>query len=293
MRLFYIKIFRYKTLKIRIDFHVNLPQHPLMLEISSLTGLWTRSLMAWPDGRRDTTTNVTWLQGESIFADLRQPPQNNGQFGHVTCLRDLTLADCEKLAAQQAFAGTFHTRDHAFEWLRRIDFQPPRATPDIGRLYWQDGILVEAGLKDEYIEHWHRDPLLPARPCAGLTLRDQQDGRWGCLLRTGNQFMYARGRLGTPAGATLPQAVASATSLAAAQALLDFEISFGQAGDSWRITRSTLPFRENTVLRHQSSAERLRVADRDPYGAPRPRIWEITGREGDTSILLNGNYENF
>ena len=266
-----------------------------MPDISTLTGLWTRSLKAWPDGRRDTTTNVTWLQGVSTFADLRQPPQNAGQFGHVTCLHDLTMVDCEKLAAQQAFAGTFQARDGNYEWVRSIDFQPPRATPDIGRLYWQDGILVEEGLQGEYIEHWHRGPLLPAQPCAAFTLRDKEDGRWGCLLRTGGMFMYARGRLGSPAGATLAQAVAAAASLPAAQALLDFEISFGLIGDGgWLITRSTLPFRENTFLRHQLSAgEGLHVADLTPAGAPQTRIWETIGREGDTSILLNGNYESF
>jgi hypothetical protein len=49
-----------------------------MLQVADLTGLWRRSLLVWPDGRRDTTTQVLWLQGLCAFGDLRQPqPQTD------------------------------------------------------------------------------------------------------------------------------------------------------------------------------------------------------------------------
>ena len=41
--------------------------------IAALAGLWRRSLIMWPDGRRDTTTWVNWLQGGKSYIDLRQP----------------------------------------------------------------------------------------------------------------------------------------------------------------------------------------------------------------------------
>jgi hypothetical protein len=38
---------------------------PRIPDITGLRGLWTRSLIAWPDGRRDTTTQV---QAPSVTA---------------------------------------------------------------------------------------------------------------------------------------------------------------------------------------------------------------------------------
>jgi hypothetical protein len=55
-------------------------------ELTALRGLWTRSLIAWPDGRRDTTTSVRWLQGPEIYIDLRQPA-NRPDFSGVGALR--------------------------------------------------------------------------------------------------------------------------------------------------------------------------------------------------------------
>ena len=41
--------------------------------LETMPGLWRRSLIAWPDGRRDTTSFVNWLQGPGLYLDLRQP----------------------------------------------------------------------------------------------------------------------------------------------------------------------------------------------------------------------------
>jgi hypothetical protein len=40
---------------------------------ASLAGLWTRSLIILPDGTGDATSVVSWLQGLSLYADLRIP----------------------------------------------------------------------------------------------------------------------------------------------------------------------------------------------------------------------------
>ena len=263
-----------------------------MMNVTELTGLWTRSLMAWPDGRRDTTTNVAWMQGISAYADLRQPPELAGRFRHATCLRDLTLADCLLLATQQAFAGTFVPVGEHFEWQRHIDFQPPRETRDIGQLYWQGDILIEAGLQGEYIEHWHRDPALPATPCAALILQGERDGRWGQLLRVGNLFMFARDRQQPALGKTMAACVTAAPSLLAAQDAIDFEISFGQISpEGWRITRSTLPFRQDSWLRHKMTGPNVLIDDVAPDGGAFVRSWKITVTEGDTSVFIDANRE--
>ena len=60
-----------------------------MMPVEKLRGLWTRSLIAWPDGKRDVTTQVAWLQGTGLFADLRQPP---ARFGSSHTHNVLTLS---------------------------------------------------------------------------------------------------------------------------------------------------------------------------------------------------------
>ena len=270
-------------------------KHAAMLNIADLTGLWTRSLQAWPDGRRDTTTNVGWLQGITVYADLRQPPVVAGQFIHAGCIRDLTFADCKKLAMQQGFAGVFIAGSESFEWVREIDYQPRRKTRDIGRLFWQGDILVEEGMQGDYIEHWHRGPAQPLLPCAALTLRGEDGHCQGGLLRVGNKFMYTRDRHAAATGDSLADAIEGAADIHAARALIDFEISAGIISNgAWWITRSTLPFRANNVFTYSmSGSTRFGVADLDPNGAAITRRWEITASEGDTSTFFDGNSENF
>jgi hypothetical protein len=276
-------------------FHVKTPHITVMLNIADLTGLWTRSLQAWPDGRRDTTTNVGWLQGITAYADLRQPLEIAGHFAHARCIRDLTMADCKKLATQRGFAGVFIARPEGFEWVREIDYQPRSKTRDIGRLFWQGDILVEEGLQGDHIEHWHRDPAQPVLPCAALTLKGKDDHCSGRLLRVGNRFMYSRARQIAATGESLSDAVEGAEDRHAAQALIDFEISAGIISDgAWKITRSTLPFRADSVFTHSmSGGAGFSVADLDPAGAAITRHWEITASEGDTSVFFDGNSENF
>jgi hypothetical protein len=257
-----------------------------MLLISDLQGLWTRSLIAWPDGRRDTATNVAWLQGISLYCDLRQQP-GMPDFSHLNGIGDLTMGDCNWLAGQQGFAGIFRNSGENFEWLRLIDFQPPSPVLDIGRLYWRDEVLIEEGLQGEYIEHWHRDPALLCTPCAGAILAESGDRRWGCLLRVGDMFMYARDRAVALQGGSLAGCVAAAPDLAAAQRLVDFEISFGEVGaDGWRISRSTLPFRIGDRLSPGITGGVLMVADRDVAGKQVSRRWDVAEFEGEQRCFL-------
>jgi hypothetical protein len=262
-----------------------------MVEITDLTGLWTRRFIAWPDGRRDETTRVAWLQAASAYADLRQPAWDI-RFA-AACLNGLTMAECEILATQQGFAGIFEPRGEAFEWVRLIDFQPPQPLRDVGLLFWRDDVLVEEGVEAAYTEHWHRDPAVPRAPCAALHLRDAQDGRWGCLLRAGETFMFARDRLAAVAGATLAEAVAGAATLRAARQLVDFEISLGRiGGESWQITRSSLPFRVGAAFGAASRRDGIGTTGAGPDGEPKNHAWEVIAGWGDPSALLNINLQN-
>ena len=106
-------------------------------------------------------------------------------------------------------------------------------------------------------------------------------------------FMYSRDRQAAAHGASLGAAVAGAASLDEARALLDFEVSFGIVTENtWRIVRSTLPFRTGAMLRHAAAGSGyIRVRGHGAGGAAADRLWEIAAAEGDTSILLNGNSE--
>ena len=216
-------------------------------DVAGLAGLWTRSLLRTDEGD-DRATMVAWAQGPSLFVDLRQPP-DRPDFSHATHLEELTAQYCAWLARQQGFAGLFREENGVFWWQREIDFQPPAAMPDAGALFWEGETLVETGHFCAYLEHWHRTPNHPPLPCGALRLRREADGRAAIFVRAGECFMFARGRAPgvVPHGASLSEAVAKATTVSAAQALLDCEISLGITMD-WQITHSTLPFREGVIF---------------------------------------------
>lgn len=130
--------------------------------IADCTGLWRRTLLVEADGSRDIGTNVVWLQGFSLFVDVRGPGEG--------------------------FAGRLDQRDDVFEWTRLIDLQPA-ALPDAGRMSWAGEVLVEVGVHADYTEHWQREPG-PVDPCWGLLL-SAPDGAPGVLVRVGERFGWA------------------------------------------------------------------------------------------------------
>jgi hypothetical protein len=251
-----------------------------MMSVASLVGQWRRSLLELPDGTRDVTTEVTWLQAHPHFADLRQPA-GMPDFSHVAGLDDLTAEDCRWLATQLGFAGFFRRLDDGFEWVRLVDFWPPGPVKDIGRLSWEGDVLVEVGRDAPYLEHWHRDVSRAVVPAASFILSAVETAAPGLLVRVGASFMYARGRAAPlPAGASLAELVAAAPDVQAARVLLDCEISQGVIEDSgWRIVRSTLPYRVGDDLAPLLNADRVSVAG----GAAGRMAWQIIEAQGDVS----------
>jgi hypothetical protein len=259
-----------------------------MIEVEDLAGLWARSLLAFPDGRRDTATRVAWLQGPALYADLRQPP-DMPDFSHAAGLNDLTAADCGLLARQHGFAGILRPDGDCVEWVREIDFQPPGPVKDIGRLRWEGDVLIEQGRDVEYLEHWHRDAALRSTPRAGWRLMGA-DGRIGCLIAVAAHFIMVRDRAcALPAAASLGGCLTD--DINAARAMVDCEISFGAIdGDDWLIAASTLPFRVGDRLCPLAQGEGgIALSGRDAAGAPVMRGWRIISREGNTSAFINEN----
>jgi hypothetical protein len=135
--------------------------------IAQCAGLWRRTLLIEADGSRDTGMNVVWLQGLSLFVDVRGP--------------------------NEGFAGRLDQRLDVFEWTRLVDLQPP-GLPDAGRMSWAGETLVEVGVHADYTEHWEREPG-PAEPCWGLLVSGPDDAV-GVLVRVGERFGWAYRRPG-------------------------------------------------------------------------------------------------
>ena len=259
------------------------------MHVAELTGLWRRSLLAWPDGTSDTTTQVHWLQGLRMYADLRQPAAKP-DLSHARGLEDLSVADCAWLATQKGFAGHLDFDGRHFEWTRRIDFQPPSPVADAGSLEWQAEILVERGRDSDYVEHWQR-AAAAAEPCGAVFLHEVGTQTKALLLRVGAAFMFARDRrVPLPAGRTLSDLVAAAPA-GLARSLVDCEISFGQVvREGFRIIESTLPYRVGRVLGQRVRHDTVTTADAvgnaaDAGSNATTREWQIIDREGDADAL--------
>ena len=250
--------------------------------LSDLAGLWRRSSIEWPDGRCDTATDVRWLQGARLFADLRQPPPTPRARG-----ADGALDECLRLAEQHGFAGHLTFDGRHFEWHRLIDFQPPSGEADAGSLEWQDDVLIERGRDRPYLERWHRARAERLDAIGGASLRDAERGTRAMLLRAGENFAYVRDRAGPlPRGATLAECVVGAASLGAARALIDCEISLGRvSGGGWRIERSSLQGRVGDTLILNWEDRRLGIAEHGANGRKTTKTWEILEFEASPEVF--------
>ncbi|MEN6544027.1 hypothetical protein [Parvibaculum sp.] len=251
--------------------------------VATLAGLWSRSLIDWPDGRSDRTTFVNWMQGPSYYLDLRQPAGRPDYRG-VRNLRGLNFEQLGWLASQEGFAGELHYADGFFEWRREIDFQPQAIYSDQGRLWMEPDMMVEEGKDIPYIEHWHREPV-DLDPVCALRLDDPATGTRAYLMRLGALFMYARARsAAAAAGLHLQDCVAGAASLEEAQDLVDCEISQGVVSSAgWIVQRSSLPFREGERIDpvwDSKASGAIVLSDVDAQGRDVSRRWQILDAQG-------------
>jgi hypothetical protein len=254
--------------------------------LSDLPGMWRRALIIHADGTRDSTTQVRWLQAQSLFVDLRQSAALP-DFLQLRCLNDLTPEDCAQLALQEGFAGRFGSDGDCFEWLRLIDFQPRGGLADAGRLWWDEEILMEAGRDVPYVEHWMRDPTVVTRPLAALRLRDRETGVTALAVQLGTVFMFARDRaVALTAGSSLVDCAAGADSLAQARAMLDCEITLGSAGMGPNvILASTHPWRVAERFQLRCTDSTVETLDTDSAGKALRRQWEVLEAEGDPGAV--------
>lgn len=209
---------------------------------SAYVGLWRRERLARPDGWRDVTTEVYWLQSHGLYVDLRIP-QPRPDFRGYAKLEELPPELIAWLPRQQGFAGTLTVEDGVCRWQRELDYQPPGEFDDVGQTrFVNDALMFESGVLDEYTEVWRKSVLGGVEGVLAMRAEETPGGRKGILVAVGDYFMYAVDRahaLPAPCGRrswTLDDC--------------DCEIGFGRvrADGPWRIERCSLPFREGAVL---------------------------------------------
>jgi hypothetical protein len=232
-------------------------------------GVWKRTLLQTPQ-QKDDSTFVRWLQTSLWHADLRVPP-------------GLTpISAPEQLAMQQGFCGVTQVSQSAqgevCTWHRRMDFQPPRLDVDAGLMVFETpDRVIETGIHADYLEVWERLPDSTSRFIALGGSQPSGAPSLDRLLLAGSYAMRVRPRAvswpeGTVAGQTMGEAMRAHRS--SAQALLDFEISFGRLErGGWRIEQSTLPELCGTkrpLTLHKLSDARATVTHADATSA-----WEV------------------
>jgi hypothetical protein len=216
-------------------------------------GLWRRDRIVHPDGTRDVTTEVYWLQSHGLYVDLRIP-QPRPDFRGYRRVEDLPPELLAWLQHQEGFAGTLAVNDSICRWQRDLDYQPPGEFEDIWQARFINGaLMIETGVLVEYDEVWRKSVLNRDAGVLAMRVRKHEGNREGVLVAVGDYFMYAIDR-----AHPLPlQAAGEVSTRTWNLAHFDCEIGFGRirgASSPWLIERCSLPFREGECLLEPSAA---------------------------------------
>ena len=231
-----------------------------------LVGVWKR-LSIEENGHRDTTTQVTWIQTKSGFADIRIPtsqfvfrpivrysPSKTSQLIDLSldnAFASLSPQQAKALSQQEGFAGITQFNNGLCEWQRALDYSPFTGEPDQGTLHWEGDVLVEVGTNGAYKEEWQK---IASGPTATMT--STKKGVWEkWLVICGDYFIYmCDRRQHLPANTTLENLLgfnADGTLDLESRQYLSCEVSLGRisAGSKdWEIQQSTLPWKKGDRL---------------------------------------------
>lgn len=198
-------------------------------------GVWRREWVRYGEGEPFEDRIVRDVQTPSVFGSVRIPIDRPA----VKSFADATDAELESLSAQKGFAGIATFEDDVATWHHAIDFQQPET--DTAKIV-QHGTntVLEVGLQNEFAELWWN---LAPHDSRYLGIEVMRDDRIHELLAVvGDHFVYARNRA---------RDWAPPTTRAELIELLDCELAYGHVRGGkapWRITLSTLPWREGQSI---------------------------------------------
>jgi len=274
-------------------------------------GAWRRPLFAggWKEST-EADTIVFNLQSPSLFIDIRFPLKRPEYLRAKSGFKELTMDELRCLARQHTFAGytkiepkdaksaaPVATRHHAIDWNYHPKF--PRARPNRWRIELKDdgtsfkefSVALDSQQQAVYMERW---ALYPNGKGPYLALRritenagGDTTGHESLLVIVGNHFAYARdrahplpefgSRLRAGGCANLVDAAYEREDRAKMIHMLDLEGSYGEVYDSsgrasWKIKKSTLPWKEGKQLINPNDAHFL-----DSRSDDIPEILEVLG----------------
>ena len=266
-----------------------------------LRGLWKRDWMRFADGSSNTTLRVFYMQGPTLFADLRLLPGQK-RFPAGAALDGLSAANLRALMGRRGFAGHTTVTGNRVTWHRHFDYQQGRGAAvelDIGVCSFQGPRMIEAEPGGAYVEQWQR-----VYDGAGRHLALRCEAGPGAperiLVACGDRFMIARDRVSTlPRGSYLADLAGKLDARRLAP-YLDCELAYGRRngrGGAWRIGLSTIPAREGThafgpgSLHHRPELDAVdeELVARPGVALRRWQIVDCTLRRAELAAFLAGH----
>lgn len=200
-----------------------------MIGQEDIQGHWRRDWLRAP-GHEDATTRVHWMQAGALYADVRIP-LHRPDLGDAAALADLSSDALQMLAKAEGFAGTTVVENSVCTWTRAINWHGETSDIDAGKLWFEDGALIEDGVHADYRERWEHAGAAPAE---GQLLSG--DGVTAYLVTVGDAFVFGAGDPAAPANS-------------APEALFSRVHAFGRwQGAEGIAVLATNPFLEETVL---------------------------------------------
>ena len=225
---------------------------PHTIAVEDLLGVWRRGVLVTPDGWRDETSDVYWLQSLTLCGDIRRQATPGNDAPSMT-----------------AFAGRLSERDGIFRWERTLASPPVDGPPDDGRLSWQGEVLREDGVHEPYWETWHR-VALPAPGDYAAELFEPVETRRAYLLSIGGFAFFGVSSL--PGGGAAAFALRGIGPQGGAIAL-----SAGASG--WWAELPPGP-----------PGSLIRIAERDGQGQAVSRDWFVAALEHPFVLSARGSF---
>ncbi|QHQ36937.1 hypothetical protein [Algicella marina] len=210
-----------------------------MIDTAALQGHWKR---AWikAGAEEDHDTRVHWLQAGPHYADIRIPRQRP-PVGSATCPAELGSEALDTVMQAEGFAGTITVEGGTCTWAREINWRGRPDGIDAGYMTFDEsGNLIEDGLKGEYRELWHREPVE-----SFTATRHTGPGLTAILVSSDRTFLFAIG----PPVADMP----ATNRIRKPEEAFQSEYAYGHwLGRSGVAELCTNPFQEGRVVLHRN-----------------------------------------